>query len=156
MRTLIHSIDNMIQPLRVISDKFASPLLDVFIRLYMANIFFTSGKIKLNKFLNEGWEEFLVPFEEYYPIPGFPAAIAAPAATVMELLLPVLLVFGLFGRFAAAGLLMMTLTIQYLVPAEYGLQNSQHYFWMFLLAVILFKGAGRFSLDHYLMSWLKR
>ncbi len=156
MKALFQSVDNLIEPLRGISDKFASPLLDLGIRLYMAKIFFTSGQIKLSKLLNEGWEEFLVPFEEYYPIPGLPAAIAAPAATVMELVLPVLLVFGLFGRLAAAGLLVMTITIQYLVPAEYDLRNIQHYFWMFLFAVILFKGAGRFSVDHYLMRWLKR
>lgn len=156
MKTFLTSIDAGIEPLRKISDSFASPLLDLGIRLYMAKIFFTAGHIKLEKLMNEGWEEFVVPFQEYYPIPGIPADIAAPMAMAGELGLSVLLALGLFGRFAAAGLLIMTMAIQYLVPAEYGIQNVQHYFWMFLFSVILFKGAGAFSLDALLVKWLRK
>ncbi len=156
MKTFIQTIDNKIEPLRSISTNLASPLLDLGIRLYMAEIFFNSGLLKFQKLLNEGWEEFIVPFQDYHPIPGVSADLAAPMATAGELGLSVLLAFGLFGRFAAAGLLIMTATIQYLVPAEYGIQNPQHYFWMFLFAVILFKGAGKFSIDHLLLKWLKK
>ncbi len=156
MKILAHNIDNKIEPLRQIATKVGAPLLDLGMRAYMAKIFFTSGLLKFGKFRDEGWEGFIVPFEEYYPIPGVAAGIAAPMATAAELILPILLVFGLFSRFAAIGLLIMTLTIQYIVPAEYGLANVQHYFWMFLLASIALKGAGALSIDHFLVKWASK
>ncbi|MEM6780606.1 MAG: DoxX family protein [Pseudomonadota bacterium] len=155
MKPLVKSIDGLIQPLRNLSDNWLSPALDVGIRLYMAKIFFDSGMIKLGKWTNEGFDAVVLGFREYYPVPGIPAELAAVAGTAAELILPVLLVVGLFSRFAAAGLLIMSMVIQFAIPAEYGLQNIQHYFWMFLFAVILFKGPGKFSLDHFLLKWVR-
>lgn len=155
MKQHAQTLDTLIQPLRDIADNWAAPALNIGIRLYMAKIFFASGIIKLGKWQNEGFDAVKVGFEEYYPIPGLPADIAAPLATAAELILPVLLVLGLFGRFSAAGLLLMTMAIQYLIPAEYGLQNIQHYFWMFLLSVVFFYGPGKFSLDTLLLKWVR-
>ena len=124
-----------------------SPLLDLAIRLFMANIFFKSGWLRLQDFLNGTWENQIVAFTDYHPLPGIPPEIAAIAGTGAEIILPVLLVLGSLTRFSAAGLLIMTLSLQFLVPAEYGIANDDHYMWMMLLAVPMLKGAGIFSID---------
>lgn len=69
-------------------------------------------------------------------------------ATYSELLLPILLFIGLGSRFAALGLLIMTLVIQFIVfPGEY-LTYKEHGLWAVALLAILIKGPGPFSLDH--------
>lgn len=137
-----------------ISNKTLSPLLDLGIRLFMANIFFTSGKLKFENYLNGHWEYTVEAFTDHHPIPGIPGEIAAIAGTTGELVLPILLAFGLFTRFGAAGLLIMTLSIQFLVPAEYEIANPDHYMWMLLLAVPMLKGGGMLSADFILCKFV--
>lgn len=150
------TVDNGIEPLRKLSNRALSPLLDLAIRLYMANIFFVSGKSKLDNYLNDDWSSTVFLFEEVHPIPGIPAEAAAIAGTGGDLILAVMLTFGLFGRFAAAGLLIMTAVIQFGVPADYGIQNPQHYMWMLLLAVPLLKGPGPISLDYLILKLIRK
>ncbi len=156
MKSLAIKIDNLIQPLRNISDCVISNIFDLSVRLYMANIFFKSGKLKFENCLNDDWESTTLLFEEIHPIPCLNPNFAAVSGTIGELVFPILLALGLFGRVGAAGLLVMTFAIQYAVPAEYGIQNNDHYFWMFLLAMILLKGPGKISLDHLIQKWLKK
>lgn len=137
-----------------ISNKTLSPVLDLGIRLFMANIFFTSGKLRLNDYLNGQWDNQITAFTDYHPIPGIPGDIAAIAGTTGEIVLPILLAFGLFTRFGAAGLLIMTMSIQFLVPAEYDIANDDHYMWMLLLAVPMLKGSGMLSMDFVLCKFL--
>ena len=60
--------------------------------------------------------------------------------TAVELSAPVLLVLGLFARFGAAALLVMTLTIQFLVyPGNW----PEHLMWASILAYVLTRGPGR-------------
>lgn len=140
--------------LRKLSDAIATPLLYIVIRLFMAQIFFQSGWLKFQNFLNGDWASTIDQFEYLHPVPGVPAAVAAVFGTAGELGLSVLLALGLLGRFAALGLIGMTCVIQFFVPAEYGVSNPAHYFWIMLLAVIVFSGAGTISLDCLLMRWL--
>ncbi len=150
------SLCNLYCKLIHVSNVTLSPLLDLGIRLYMANIFFTSGRLRLNDYLNGQWGNQVTAFTEYHPIPGVPAEIAAIGGTTGELVLPVLLGLGLFTRFGAAGLLLMTLVIQFVVPADYGVANNDHYMWMLLLAVPMLKGGGMLSLDYALTKWCCR
>ena len=136
--------------LTVLSDRFLSPVLDLAIRLWMAWIFFPSGWSKFMNYVNGDWGATVYLFKDVHPIPGVSPEIAAVMGTGGEVILSVLLALGLAGRFAAAGLLVMTITIQYLVPPEYELMNDMHYLWMLLLAVPLVKGPGMLSLDHLL------
>lgn len=131
-----------------LSDVTLSPLLDLAIRLYMANIFFKSGWLRLQDFLNGQWQNQVTAFTEYHPIPGVPGDIAAVAGTFGEVTLPVLLALGLLTRVGAGGLLIMTLIIQFIVPQEYGVSNPDHYMWMLLLAVPLIRGGGMLSVDY--------
>lgn len=156
MKIQAEKIDNMIEPLRGIADQYAAPLLLLAIRLYMAELFFQSGWGKFKNFLNNDWGATVFLFQEVHPLPGIPAEIAAVLGTGAELILPVLLAFGLFARLGAAGLLVMTMAIQFLVPADYGIANPIHYMWMLLLAVPLIKGPGPLSLDHLIIKNLRK
>lgn len=136
-----------------LSDLTLVPLVDLGIRLYMANIFWVSGKLKLDSYLNGQWDDVVTAFTEYHPIPGVPGEIAAIAGTAGEVALPILLAFGFLTRIGAGGLLVMTIVIQFLVPADYGVANSDHYMWMLLLAVPLVRGGGKLSADFLLCKF---
>lgn len=148
-------VDTKLDPLRIFATWAGVPLLDLSIRLVMASIFFNSGWSKLQNALNGDWASTVYLFSDVHPLPGIPPEIAAILGTGGELSLSVLLAFGLFTRFAAAGLIVMTMVIQFLIPAEYGLMNQMHYLWMLLLAVPLFYGAGKLSMDFWLTRWLR-
>ncbi len=148
--------DKMIDSLRNIADKVGAPLLDLTIRLYIARIFFQSGWLKFQNFLNHDWGSTVYLFQDIHPVPGIPAGMAAVAGTTGELALSTLLALGFFGRFAAAGLIVMTLIFQFVVLAEYGIANPVHYLWIMLLGVILVNGPGTISIDHFLRHWLYR
>ena len=87
-------------------------------------------------------------------MPFIPAEISAVMGTAGEMMLSTLLVLGLFGRFGAAGLLVMVGVI------EYSFQYSQpeyatlpeHMTWALLLLVIVVRGAGALSLDRILLK----
>jgi len=156
MKAILQKTDGLIAPLRTIAHKFASPFLDLAIRLYMAQIFFKSGWLKLQNHLNDDWGSTVFLFEETHPLPGIAPDMAAVMSTAGELFLPVLLAFGLFTRFGAAGLLIMTMTIQFLIPADYEIAHPTHYLWMLLLAVPLIKGPGPISIDRFIVKWLQK
>lgn len=116
-------------------------------RLWLANIFFTSGRVRI-----ESWDSQAFLFTSIHPVPLLPASIAAPLTTAAELALPVLLAIGLLGRFGAFGLLVMAMTIQFLVAQtpqgiENGIGNPAHYWWMLAGLVLTVTGPGRLSLD---------
>lgn len=115
-------------------------------RLGIASIFFLSGRTKV-----EGWftlkNSTIDLFRYEYMLPLVPPEIAAPLATFAEHALPLLLVLGLFTRFAALGLLGMTAVIEIFV---YPQAWPTHLSWAALLLPLIAKGAGPFSLDHLL------
>lgn len=154
MKHLLKKIDTHLAPLWAISPCALD--ITVFIaRLHMANIFWKSGYLKLKSILNGNFDDVVLAFTDFHPIPGVSPTIAAAAGTAGELILPVMLAFGLFGRVGAAGLLIMSAVIQFLVPAEYDIAHPQHYFWMIILAVPLFYGMGKISLDYWIAKWVR-
>jgi putative oxidoreductase len=114
-------------------------------RLYVAKVFFLSGLTKLRD-----WETTIALFQDEYHVPLLPPEAAALMGTMGELLLPVLLVLGLGGRFAALGLFVVNIVavISLADIPEAALQ--QHVFWGSLLAALVLWGPGRWSLDHLL------
>jgi putative oxidoreductase len=120
-------------------------------RLYVAQGFFLSGLTKLRD-----WETTLALFQDEYHVPLLPPALAACAGTAGELVLPVLLVVGLAGRFAAAGLSVVNV-VAVLSLAELGeAALQQHQFWGSLLLGLLLWGPGRWSVDAALAPRLAR
>lgn len=123
-----------------------APLFDLALRLYIARVFILSGLTKLSS-----WEGTLYLFTSEYHVPVLPPLLAAVMATTGELLLPVLLVLGLAGRFAVAGLLVvnaMAVISYYPEMGDLGLKD--HILWGVMLLMLLFHGLGKWSLDHWL------
>lgn len=112
------------------------------LRLAAVSVFWRSGMSKL-----ANWETTLYLFEEEYRVPVLPPELAAYLATSVELAAPVLLVDGFLARPAAAALLAMTAVIQIFV---YPMAWSIHIQWAAMLLVLLCRGAGRWSVDHFI------
>ena len=73
--------------------------------------------------------------------------LRAHLATFAEHTFPVLLVLGLLSRFAASGLLFMTLIIEIFVYPD---AWPTHLIWGGLLLMVISRGAGKWSLDRVL------
>jgi putative oxidoreductase len=127
--------------------EFLAPLMDIGLRLYLANVFFKSGLTKI-----QSWDSTLYLFNDVYAVPLLSPDVAAYMATGAELGLSVLLVLGLFGRFAAAGLfiLNMVAVISYAELSAAGI--NQHLSWGILLGVLLILSRWQWSVD----SWLEK
>jgi NADH dehydrogenase/putative oxidoreductase len=132
------------QRLAGLADRYVQPLYQLFIRLWMAEIFWTSGMSKI-----ASWETTLDLFREEYRVPLLPLEIAAYLGTATELGAPVLLALGLGTRFAAIPLLCMTLVIQFTY-----LDKLEHFYWMMLLAHLALRGGGALTLDALVGRWL--
>jgi len=123
------------------------PLAQLVARLYAAKVFFWSGLTKLRD-----WETTVALFTDEYHVPLLPSEVAALLGTTGELVLPVLLVLGLAGRFAALGLFVVNAiaVISLAEIAEPALML--HVFWGSLLVGLVLWGPGRWSLDHLLFK----
>ena len=123
------------------------PLAALVARAYLAQVFFLSGLTKIRD-----WEITLLLFTEEYQVPLLSPQVAAVMGTAGELLLPVLLLLGLAGRFAALGLsivnVVAVLSLSEIAPAAL----QQHITWGVLLAALVIYGVGRWSVD---CLWLK-
>jgi NADH dehydrogenase/putative oxidoreductase len=125
---------------------YAGPIYTLFVRLWMAEIFWAAGLTKI-----ASWQTTIALFQDEYQVPLLPPELAATLATGVELVAPVLLTLGLFSRVGAAAMLVMTVVIE----VTY-LDKAEHFFWMMLLAQIVLRGPGAISLDHLALRWLKR
>ncbi len=127
--------------------EYLAPLFDLGLRLYLANIFFKSG---LTKVLS--WDSTLYLFSDVYNVPLLPPEVAASMAAGAELGLSMLLVLGLFVRFAAAGLFILNgvAVISYADLSDAGI--NQHLSWGILLGVLLILSRSNWSVD----AWLEK
>jgi putative oxidoreductase len=122
-----------------------APLLDLGIRLYVANIFFSAGLTKI-----ASWDTTLALFENEYAVPLLSPQWAALLGTAGELVLPVLLVLGLGGRIAALGLFIVNAVAVVAYPDIGDVGLADHQVWGLLLLVTLLHGPGALSLDRLL------
>lgn len=123
------------------------PLAALLARLYVAQVFFLSGLTKLRD-----WGTTVALFTDEYKVPLLSPPVAAALGTAGELVLPVLLVAGIAGRFSALGLFVVNtvavISLSEIAPAAL----QQHILWGTLLAALAIYGLGPWSLDR----WLKR
>jgi len=121
-------------------------LLALPLRLAVATVFWNSGTTKL-----ANWDATLQLFEDDYKVPLLPPDFAAHLGASIELTTPVLLVLGFLTRPAALVLLGMTTIIEVFV---YPQAWPTHIQWAAMLLVLLCRGGGGYSVDHWLARWL--
>ena len=124
-------------------DRIPYTLLALPLRLAVATVFWNSAQAHL-----ANWQTTLYQFATDYPLPFMPPVPAAYMAVAIEVTTPILLVFGLLTRAAAAVLLGMTAVIEIFV---YPQAWPTHIQWAAMLLVLLARGPGKISLD-----WLIR
>lgn len=160
--TLVHRVGRWLEPAAL-----------AFLRIAGAKVFWDSGITKWNGFLEFDKTKFdLFLYELFCPDPPRSGALQlcdpktldypdgsamvplvkalAVTAGVMEVVLPVLLVLGLFCRFAALGLLVMTLFIQLAVFPTWSHWWNPAVWWSVVLFALVARGPGSWSLDRLL------
>jgi NADH dehydrogenase/putative oxidoreductase len=120
------------------------PILDVIVRLSLAQQFFVSGLLKVTN-----WQAALYLSQNLYPVSWMNPVTAAYVGVTIELVCPVLLAAGLLTRYAAAAMLILSLVVQF----NYNAVDSQ-LFSAALLGWLVVNGAGAFSLDALLRRGL--
>jgi putative oxidoreductase len=121
------------------------PVMLLIARFYLAWVFFKAGLTKLRD-----WESTLLLFEYEYAVPVLNFELAAYLATFGEIVLPILLVIGLFGRKAALGLFIVNYIAVISFDDMPAAALNEHILWATLMILIAVWGAGKLSLDHFL------
>ena len=115
-------------------------------RIAVAAIFILSGRTKVDGWLTVN-DTAVALFRDEYKVPILPPEFAAHMATYAEHFFPLLLVLGLFTRYAALALFGMTLVIQIFVyPSAW----PTHLSWAAPMLYLIARGAGPVSLDQAL------
>lgn len=130
-------------------EKLSSPVLLLF-RLYVAQIFFNSGLIKLSNFGST-----VALFENEYQVPVLSPMIAAVTGTGAELVLPVLLALGIGSRFTGVAFFVFNLVAALSYPDISDAGIKDHMLWGAILAVIATVGPGWIAVDTLLAHFLK-
>jgi putative oxidoreductase len=128
------------------------PLALLAARLYVADVFWKSGWLKLTS-----WDSTLDLFRTEYHVPVLSPELAAVTGTFGELFFPALLVIGFFGRIGALGTFavnaMAVISYSDVLLAEgYEAALGNHVLWGTLLLGLTVFGPGRISVD----AWLER
>ena len=143
MPTIVQRVDAQWQRLVCVLNALQSPAA-LAARIYVAQVFWLSGLTKIRD-----WSTTLMLFTDEYKVPFLPPAVAALLGTAGELVLPMLLVLGLGGRFAALGLFVVNavavVSLSEIAPAAL----QQHVFWGSLLALLAIYGPGNWALERW-------
>ncbi|MFW2372302.1 MAG: DoxX family protein [Gammaproteobacteria bacterium] len=124
-----------------------SPLLDMLLRIWVAKVFFQSGWVRI-----QSWESTLMLFEYEYQVPVISPVLAAWLASGAELMLPVLLLLGLFSRPAALALFIFNIVAVVSYPDISAAGIKDHMLWGVMLAMTLIHGPGKISIDYWLFK----
>jgi len=120
------------------------PLLDLYVRLWLAQGFLVSGLLKVTD-----WDNALALARYEYPVAWMDPVTAAYTGAAIELIAPLLLALGLMTRAAALPLAALALVIQFNYQAL-----DTHLLWAVLLAGYVVRGAGPLALDRLLAPGL--
>lgn len=143
------------------------PLALLLLRFYVAGVFLKSGAQKISN-----WDSTLFLFEYEYHVPLLSVKSAAILGTAAELLLPALLIIGLFTRYTALALFVFNviavLSYPALLKGEFGVATAfdwlpvaatfptkgfeEHFIWGLILLSMMAFGAGKISLDQLIFK----
>ncbi len=134
----------------IVDNRFFEGIALLFTRIALAGIFWRSARTKVE----EGSvltvsENALFQFNDapFNNVPILNGDLGAYVTTYAEHLLPILLVLGLFTRFAATGILIMTMVIQIFVFPESAVWWQTHILWVAMALILIARGGGLFALD---------
>ncbi len=136
----------ILQPVFSLLD-YVTPVADLLARIWVAKIFFLSGLTKI-----QSWQSTIMLFTYQYHVPLVPPVFAAYIGTGFELVLPVLLVLGLGGRFFIFLFFiynivcMISYHFLWTPTGQVGLDD--HINWGLLLLLLMCHGSGKLSLDY--------
>lgn len=121
---------------------------DLVVRLYLLKVFFQSGLTKI-----QSWQSTVDLFAYEYSVPLLPPEIAAYMGTAGELILPVLILFGLMTRPAAIGLFILNAVAAYAYALTdfYNFTGMlDHILWGVMILVYVLYGPSPLSIDNLL------
>ena len=148
--TLVDRASRLVQAIALPS------LVQMVMRLALSVPFWKSGILKWDGFLKLSDTAVTLFSDEFMlHLPGGPYHFPAPAVMAFlsgcgEITFPVLLVLGLGTRFAALGLLFMTLIVELTVPDGWPI----HLTWAAMALGIMAWGPGRISIDYLVRGFL--
>ena len=122
----------------------SAPIADLVMRVWVGNVFWKEGLQKV-----ENWDNTVSMFKNSYMVSSFPPSFAASTATAAELVLPILLVFGIAGRAAAGALFLYNIMIVVQHPDMSSHDLILHQVWGILLLAVTLRGPGTISIDHF-------
>jgi putative oxidoreductase len=126
-------------------DRIPFSLLALAARIFPAAVFWQSGETKVGSWhLSDSAVDL---FRDEYKLPLIDPSVAAHLAAFAEHFFPILLVLGLASRFAALALFFMTLVIEVFVYPD---AWPTHGVWATCFLVVIARGPGLFSLDHFI------
>src|SRR6516164_6491559 len=154
----------ILRPLSLLADKASRlvqaaalpSMVQLVMRVALAIPFWRSGILKWDGFLKLSDTAVTLFTDEFMlHLPGGPYHFPVPTMIAFlsgcgEIMFPVLLVLGLGTRFAALGLLFMTLIVELTVPDGWPI----HLTWAAMALGIMAWGPGRISMDHLLRGFL--
>ncbi|EMP54727.1 transmembrane protein [Marinobacter santoriniensis NKSG1] len=121
---------------------YAIPLLLLATRLWVADVFFRAGLVKI-----DSWSSTLYLFEYEYQVPVLPPVTAAYVGTVVELVAPVILALGLMSRPTALFMFVYNAMAVISYPTLWEGGFYDHQLWGLMLLINLIWGGGALSLD---------
>ncbi|MEM5527721.1 DoxX family protein [Gammaproteobacteria bacterium AS21] len=127
--------------------KWIEPLVLLLVRVIPAIAFFKAGQTKI-----ASWDSTLYLFEEEYQVPFLPFELAAYLGTAAELILPPLILLGLFTRVTGLALFVFNIIAVISYPVIWGGGFYDHQLWGMMMLVSVMWGPGRLSIDHYLRA----
>jgi putative oxidoreductase len=142
--TLVETAQRLVQAV-------AQPtLVQAVMRIALAVPFWKSGILKWDGFLQLNDTAITLFTDEFMlHLPGGPYPYPAPVTMAFlsgaaEISFPILLVLGLATRFAATGLLFMTLIVELTIPDGWPI----HITWAAMALSLMAWGPGKLSIDH--------